>query len=75
MQKVCDILDTNPEIGVSSSLMATIFTLIESMEPILKFIGIGVGIGIGIVTFYIKMIQAVRETRDLKRDKKNDEAR
>lgn len=65
MHRLFLLLDTKPEIGIISSLSAAGLGFIN-IESMLKYSGMGLGILIGILTVYIKLIQAYKETRDIK---------
>lgn len=68
MHKLRFILENKPEIGIISSITAAGFGFIK-MEEILKYSGMGIGILIGLVTLYIKLIQAYKETKTINKDK------
>lgn len=54
IHSVSQTLSKSPEIGVLSSLVATVFPFIETVTPILQVMGLVVGLAIGILTAAIK---------------------
>ena len=64
------LLEKHPEIGMVSSISSFFMWFIESSTPYLKYAGILIGLLIGLVTLYIKIVHAVKDTKELKRKKK-----
>ncbi len=61
-------LSKSPEIGVLSSLVATVLPFIESVTPILQFAGLAVGLAIGVLTLAIKF-KEYKKLRDNESEK------
>ncbi len=59
------LLKNHPEIGIIGTITSVLFTMVENLEPILKFVALILGVGIGIVTLYIKILEAIKKRREL----------
>jgi|TARA_R100001163_G_scaffold64430_2_gene58653 hypothetical protein len=54
MLKMEQLLSKYPILGVFSSVGGSMFPLIETLSPVIQFIGMIVGVFIGILTLLIK---------------------
>lgn len=70
MSKLLELLEKRPEIGMLSSIASAGLSF-SNIIAIIKFAGIVVGLAIGLVTLYIKIMQAIKETRVFKKGDKN----
>lgn len=70
MAKIMHFLSDNPEIGMITSISSFLMWFMDTSLPYLKYAGIATGLMIGVVTLYIKLIQAVKDTKELKKKKK-----
>jgi hypothetical protein len=46
--------------------------VIDTLTPYLSFFALGIGVAVGILTAILKVLQIIKERRNLKRGKKND---
>lgn len=65
------ILEKNPEIGMLSTALSVGITFVDVIA-VVKIVSIVVGLLIGLITLYIKIVEAIRTTREFKKLNKND---